>query len=474
MFYNYIDPRKMSRDEQVLLTCILKIHQNISYFSSAEYYTIDVASVAKFSDLRDLSNLIFSGDQIGIQLKVSLLRRMEPEQTESMQKVFRVINKDKILGKSANAKIFPIDMELILEETRLVYTRPVEHALVLKFSSRRYYNSTMQNELYKNIMHEYEQSKNTHLFAEAPYTRSTTTLEKDKAQQLVECQWLEGLIVMRRMPGIELFKYIKDNLFCAQVHISVISKLNLALSILKAYETQIYQLLYLHGDIKPENIMVSDPVDFNNIIVNFIDYAGSHKYNQLRIYSSYTVNYIAPEEFAFFEEFKQKNPNSIRVEHPPVNNELIDMYSLGVTLSLCFGINNIKRKVVYKDIDIDGLIDDFYKYEKMKMLQTNTYLFNNAPVLFNYFKSKALPAIIATLSQMVEEDPVKRINLQSAMLYLNNVKSDLITTIQRYSVLPLQKNFNLLVNQVNQTSESNGIEDSKVTESENKSHNHVV
>jgi len=120
-------------------------------------------------------------------------------------------------------------------------------------------------------------------------------------------------IVMRELPGEELFDIISQNKLTIQ------ERWKLSVALLRALKTQIHDLDLIHRDIKPENILVErNGVDF---IIYIIDFGYiTPKDKDIRFEHRGSPAYAAPEVFGFTNK-----------------TEKVDIYSMGRVLMYLWG-----------------------------------------------------------------------------------------------------------------------------------------
>lgn len=121
-------------------------------------------------------------------------------------------------------------------------------------------------------------------------------------------------MIMRELPGVQLFKIIEDN------NLTLQERLELTIALLKALKEQIHDLGYIHRDIKPENILVyKNGSQFEIYIIDFgfIKRKEDPHANE-RVGSR---SYAAPECYSTLTDKTEKT----------------DIYALGKTLMFLWG-----------------------------------------------------------------------------------------------------------------------------------------
>lgn len=118
-----------------------------------------------------------------------------------------------------------------------------------------------------------------------------------KMNKLLHCKTpvfddTHGYLVMRNAGKSDLHELLND-LFAGDLVLSLLQKLQLTYTILKAIKEQIHDLGLIHADIKPENIMI----DLDTMSVKIIDYAFAHEISLPREATSTvgSIEYSAPE-----------------------------------------------------------------------------------------------------------------------------------------------------------------------------------
>lgn len=247
---------------------------------------------------------------------------------------------------------------------------------------------------WKLQQHEYEYTNKTERLGV-----SKPIILYNKRQQLSE-----SITVMKQMPGIELFVFIQAFFFpekCAP-RIPSTMRMRLTLEILLAFQKQVYELGCYHGDLKPENMIldlgIGDDVlpiklkdqHIRQTTVNIIDFAGSQQFGEPLVQSLYSRKYIAPERII----------NNREVSCKAVSNEKPDMFSLGVTIGLVWGID-------VKSLQKQSNIEEFNEY----IIMHNKY-FSDEPTWFTF---DCLARIVLLVAKMAFRDPIHRLSLEAAL-----------------------------------------------------------
>jgi serine/threonine protein kinase len=150
-------------------------------------------------------------------------------------------------------------------------------------------------------------------------------------------------MIMRELPGVQLFKVIEDNDLTLQ------ERHDLSIALLKALKEQIHDLGYVHRDIKPENILVyKNGSQFEIYIIDFgfIKRAECSDANA----KMGSPPYAAPECYSTLTNKTEKT----------------DIYALGRTLMFLWGyrqLENDQWRPKYDEAMAPAFYNLFYKLE---------------------------------------------------------------------------------------------------------------
>lgn len=127
----------------------------------------------------------------------------------------------------------------------------------------------------------------------------------------------QAFILMRKAPGEELY-YVLQKINNKGASVTIEERLQLSINLILAYKNQVHDLGIIHGDIKPENIIVN----MNDMTVTIVDYATAvlNKKDKLLKCRGGTPDYFAPETL-FDGTISTKT----------------DTYSLGLTIAQIWG-----------------------------------------------------------------------------------------------------------------------------------------
>lgn len=150
-------------------------------------------------------------------------------------------------------------------------------------------------------------------------------------------------MIMRELPGVQLFKVIEDNDLTLQ------ERHDLSIALLKALKEQIHDLGYVHRDIKPENILVyKNGSQFEIYIIDFgfIKRAECSDANA----KMGSPPYAAPECYSTLTNKTEKT----------------DIYALGRTLMFLWGyrqLENDQWRPNYDEAMAPAFYNLFYKLD---------------------------------------------------------------------------------------------------------------
>ena len=168
----------------------------------------------------------------------------------------------------------------------------------------------------------------------------------------------KAIFIVMEKANSSLTSYIRDNNGCLSTEILRILFIDMLFALSYSYKESV-----VHSDIKPDNILVFKEVSrsnlpnvyqdnkFENIVFKLTDFgAGTinnpHDKTKFRNDMGFTANYAAPEilmqtkTLGDIEESKKNDDKAFLV-----NFEKADLYSLGMTLLLCCGIE--KKQITH-------------------------------------------------------------------------------------------------------------------------------
>ena len=256
------------------------------------------------------------------------------------------VTDEKPLGGGSNGDVYSIIAQFCLTPEGKIQQQALPQSLVVKFS-KKVVCSKQYNE-YCDDLYELEVS-NTRAMSHLGFVMSA---KKRHNNQLVSA------IIMKKQPGVELFEII--NKILSLEYVSSQFQLQLTIALLSAYQAQLSSLLLIHGDIKPENIMVDLGMDYNELGASshnkiladfvppkidcaFIDVERAKRY--LTPYDLYiplgSKKYLAPELNAARERGK--------ADTEIFECEKIDIYSLGKVLSYLWRAHVVLASFLIQD-----------------------------------------------------------------------------------------------------------------------------
>ncbi len=174
-----------------------------------------------------------------------------------------------------------------------------------------------------------------------------------------------AMLIMNKQPGKDLF-----SLFDGTKEFSIEFRINLMYQLLKQFNRQISDTV-IHGDIKPENIIVKIKEDKIRA-VNFIDFEWAFKKGQQPSFNRSVSNmYRAPELI--------NNPQAL-------DDELSQRYSLGKTIAFIW---------------LDAL-EMIYQNDSIYEQYFSETLIKTAEEFQNLFKVKQLPELLKPMFSLIE------------------------------------------------------------------------
>lgn len=320
-----------------------------------------------------------------------------------VEDIFYIIENEK-LGDSQKSQVFPSKgyFQLPMNKLEAVKYTQLESELIVKIEKitiQRYAHSKpneVENYFRQSKLHEYEFSKNGHLMAQKPVFVNPMLCKHSPTHYEVACA-----MVMNKMPGFELLDLV--NYMMAENNISPQITLNLSLELLRVFKEQVLDKRWSHGDLKPENIIINFKNDQSlqhlgkngNLSnksylpdwqMNIIDFAGCAVFGQKRKFANGTIEYAAPEVIQSVENHQLTDSS--------VNDEKVDMYSLGVILALIGGM-------LPEDVNRLQNADD---KEKIHNMLLNYFSTQDMPL----FIEEYLPTFIAAVANMTHPDAALR------------------------------------------------------------------
>ena len=245
--------------------------------------------------------------------------------------------------------------------------------------------------------HEYEMSKRAGHLAIKPPTLVGAT----------------SYTVMRKVAGEELFKII-DNDRTSRIILSLDTRIELSRLLLKALKAQVTDKGLIHGDIKPENLIVD--IMHNPFSIHIIDYAFSVPIDNPDQTNAGTAAYAPPELF----------------NHPPIKTPKIDVFSMARVIALLWNV-------------------DFCSYNLVGQAVINNALNVNLDTLFTCIaglSGENKNIIKSTLQAMLHADISKRMSLDDAIAAFAKIKRQNPSAQSHNHQAPLQNHSGIAPNQV--------------------------
>ena len=220
-----------------------------------------------------------------------------------------------------------------------------------------------------------------------------------------------ALLLMNKMPGIELFSFIKK-LLDEEINLTAAFLFMLTEALLKAFEEQVMAYSISHQDLKPENILLNTDYGDNllevskydleryipqHVEANIVDYAHARKYGGVTFNDGGTLGYISPE-----------HADKVFVDEKP------DLYALAIILQIIWGLfrYSIKAKVVANG-------ERLLEQETLESLYSFKYKHQQESISYATF----LRICMLTIN-LVATSPEQRWNFQQAKTaYLNIVNA---------------------------------------------------
>lgn len=231
-------------------------------------------------------------------------------------------------------------------------------------------------------------------------------------------------LIMNKMPGCSLVKIIKDD---EGKHVLTWEeRLYLIRASLYALKEQLTDNSRLHGDIKPQNLMVqSSTAEFlDKTLVKVIDYEGSCLLTgELKNLSTVngTNNYKAPEHFSSTEvNFSAKG----------------DVFSIGRVILDILGFTD--------SADIKDNLDDYCSMEEACLAYFKDDLASNleksSKYHYNYnLKQAEQTVLIGLLKDMLAIDPAQRITVHEAIKRFEKFSAPYISPMPAPAVSKMAK-----------------------------------
>ncbi|HLB42611.1 MAG TPA: hypothetical protein VJN02_07150 [Gammaproteobacteria bacterium] len=103
------------------------------------------------------------------------------------------------------------------------------------------------------------------------------------------------IIVMRHFPGVELREIIDQDRE-GSIHLSLDLRLELSIILLQTWEKEVYDNNLVHGDIKPQNIIVLLDLERQRVVsCHYVDFDYAKKQTNTNTLATGSMPYIAPE-----------------------------------------------------------------------------------------------------------------------------------------------------------------------------------
>lgn len=322
------------------------------------------------------------------------------------------------LGRGAYSVVYPIKMDMrFSDEGVYIYDKPTV-PIIAKIQSTS--GIADQLDYFKNkLLHEYEHSKAGHLNAEMP-----VFIEDVFSKTAYESEFCEitSIMVLNRIEGIEFFDLLR--IIMAQNNVSCYLRFILTLELFRAFNEQVFQKNIIHGDLKPENLIIiggegTTPDTFvaindlsnKNFVpawkLNVIDFEGAEHLGINRSRLIVTGAYTAPETL-----LAAKQPYSSQ-GYPSVDDEKTDLFSVAQIIACVWGL--LPQET--------ALLTDKQKYSAL--LFQRRPLFANESKIFN---TSLLPSIYSAIACMTHKDPAMRWSLNQSLAFFEK-------TLNRYNHL---------------------------------------
>lgn len=323
-----------------------------------------------------------------------------------------------MLNEGGFSAVYPIEREMTFsDQGEWVYYKP-RNPIIAKVQSSSG-SMTILDDFKKKLSNEYEHSQSNHLFAQKPvYTEIACGSNANTAK---DDRHLIGIMVMNRISGINLRQFCHNIL--SQNNVSAYLRLLLTLELLNAFNEQVYQTRRVHGDLKPNNIILtggsgSTPDTFVSVLelsdenfvpawkMKIIDFEGAEYFGNNRNRIIFTENYLAPEIQAI---------RSLGVqEFPAVRDEKPDLFSVGQTIAMFWGLDPEHIS------DLGVCLDNENDRELFLWEQCSKY-FEHEP---KAFITLLLPLIYLAIVGMTHPNPDIRWNLSQSLAHFNEMLDD--------------------------------------------------
>lgn len=331
---------------------------------------------------------------------------------------FFYIVSNTMLNEGGFSAVYPIEWEMTFsEQEEWMYYKP-RNPIIAKVQSSSG-SMTILEDFKKKLSNEYEHSQSNHLFAQKPvYTEIACGSNANTAK---DDRHLIGIMVMNRISGINLRQFCHNIL--SQNNVSAYLRLLLTLELLNAFNEQVYQTRRVHGDLKPNNIILtggrgSTPETFVSVLelgdenfvpawkMKIIDFEGAEYFGNNRNRIIFTENYLAPEIQAI---------RSLGVhEFPAVSDEKPDLFSVGQTVAMLWGLT--PEHIPYLGVCLDNENDrELFLWE-----QCSKY-FEHEP---KAFITLLLPLIYLAIVGMTHPNPDIRWGLSQSLKHFQEMLDD--------------------------------------------------
>ena len=305
---------------------------------------------------------------------------------------------DKMLGRGAFGTVYEIACtfsfpDKMTTERRLNTTYPCVVKILSIQNNRPAKKDESQEQFESRVNKEYHAScVATHLMMELPI------FDSDRA-----------FLVMKKLPGIELFEFVKKMLVDGKMTWQFLFQLTLAL--LNAFEDQVVKYQISHRDLKLENILVDIGTDsmipndlkgcaIEYIDVNILDYCFSLPYGAVVSVPQGTQLYMAPEMRKGYVFSDKKT----------------DLFAIGIILKIVWGFS-------YGD-DIRSL--------NLCSIQRGAEVYNLIKSSSSDFSFSIYMQICQVIMAMCHYNPDERYSLQRSINAFNAISHPLYPHIQTY------------------------------------------
>ena len=308
------------------------------------------------------------------------------------------------LFENEKSRILPVESAFSFPEEQLIAYHDIKSMLV-KIQSRHLLKKN-QSSFLNAMNHEYRYS------AMVDHLGVEILINEVHPSDRSGCVYVESIILMKKMPGIELFSFIDAFYPTSTINVSSSMRMRLMIEILRAFQHQVYQYNLYHGDLKPENMVIDLGIEDGVIPtrledqhvrqtkVNIIDYAGSQRFGDDIEHPTYSPGFVSPEILHIREDKKYMQLDNGRKAFPAVWNEKTDMFSLGKIIGLLWYWPP-ENELPSNKTQYDAIVENIH----------HTY-FSNEP---SWFTVQCLSAILLVVKETTAKHQEMRLSLDDAI-----------------------------------------------------------